>query len=155
MEDNNRGLEQDLQLVRRLRRCGHLLHHIYNFSNGSQMRMLLRLRGGPMTQKELTDRLRIQPGSISEMLTKVEHAGWVEKRRSQRDRRNFELNLTDAGRVQADRFEKEQAEQANWLLEPLDEAQKQQLLALLDALIAHWEPQELPADTHKDPQNKE
>ena len=155
MEDNKRELEQDLQLVRRLRRCGHLLHHKYNFSNGSQMRMLLRLRGGPMTQKELTDRLRIQPGSISEMLAKVEHAGWVEKRRSQRDRRNFELNLTDAGRVQADRFEKEQAEQANWLLEPLDEAQKQQLLALLDALIAHWEPQELPADTHKDPQNKE
>ena len=32
--------EQDLQLVRRLRRCGHLLHHIYNFSNGSQMRIL-------------------------------------------------------------------------------------------------------------------
>ena len=42
----------------------------------------------------------------------------------------------------------------NWLLEPLDEAQKQQLLALLDALIAHWEPQEPAADTHKDPQNE-
>ena len=155
MEDNKRELEQDLQLVRRLRRCGHLLHHKYNLSNGSQMRMLLRLRGGPMTQKELTERLRIQPGSLSEMLTKVERAGLVEKRRSERDRRNFELNLTEEGRAQADRFEKEQAEQANWLLEPLDEAQKQQLLALLDALIAHWEPQELPADTHKDPQNKE
>ena len=108
-----------------------------------------------MTQKELTERLRIQPGSLSEMLTKVERAGLVEKRRSERDRRNFELNLTEEGRAQADRFEKEQAEQVNWLLEPLDEAQKQQLLALLDALIAHWEPQELPADTHKDPQNKE
>ena len=31
---------------------------------------------------------------------------------------------------------------------------KQQLLALLDALIAHWEPQEPAADTHKDPQNE-
>ena len=123
MEDNKRELEQDLQLVRRLRRCGHLLHHKYNFSNGSQMRMLLRLRGGPMTQKELTERLRIQPGSLSEMLTKVERAGLVEKRRSERDRRNFELNLTEEGRAQADRFEKEQAEQVNWLLEPLDEAQ--------------------------------
>ena len=154
MEDNKRELEQDLKLVRRLRRCGHLLHHKYNFSNGSQMRMLLRLRGGPMTQKELTERLRIQPGSLSEMLTKVERAGLVEKRRSERDRRNFELNLTEEGRAQADRFEKEQAEQANWLLEPLDEAQKRQLMALLDALIAHWEPQEPAADTHKDPQNE-
>ena len=27
-------------------------------------------------------------------------------------------------------------------------------VALLDALIAHWEPQEPAADTHKDPQNE-
>ena len=133
--------EQDLQLVRRLRRCGHLLHHIYNFSNGSQMRLLLRLRDEPMTQKELTDQLRIQPGSLSEMLAKVERAGLVEKRRSERDRRNFELRLTDEGRAQADVFEKEQMEQATWLLEPLTDDQKVQLKSLLETLIAHWEPE--------------
>ena len=133
--------EQDLQLVRRLRRCGHLLHHIYNFSNGSQMRILLRLRDEPMTQKELTDQLRIQPGSLSEMLAKVERAGLVEKRRSERDRRNFELRLTDEGRAQADVFEKEQMEQATWLLEPLTDDQKTQLKSLLETLIAHWEPE--------------
>ena len=139
--------EQDLQLVRRLRRCGHLLHHIYNFSNGSQMRLLLRLRDEPMTQKELTDQLRIQPGSLSEMLAKVERAGLVEKRRSERDRRNFELRLTDEGRAQADVFEKEQMEQATWLLEPLTDDQKTQLKSLLDTLIAHWEPEKHTVQT--------
>ena len=145
--------EQDLQLVRRLRRCGHLLHHIYNFSNGSQMRLLLRLRDEPMTQKELTDQLRIQPGSLSEMLAKVERAGLVEKRRSERDRRNFELRLTDEGRAQADVFEKEQMEQATWLLEPLTDDQKVQLKSLLETLIAHWDPEshtEQTPHTHKE-----
>lgn len=155
MEDNKRELEQDLQLVRRLRRCGHLLHHKYNFSNGSQMRMLLRLRGGPMTQKELTERLRIQPGSLSEMLTKVERAGLVEKRRSERDRRNFELNLTQEGRAQADVFEKEQMEQATWLLEPLTDDQKAQLKSLLETLIAHWEPENHPDRTEHTQKEKE
>ena len=147
--------EQDLQLVRRLRRCGHLLHHIYNFSNGSQMRILLRLRDEPMTQKELTDQLRIQPGSLSEMLTKVERAGLVEKRRSERDRRNFELRLTDAGRAQADVFEKEQMEQATWLLEPLTDDQKAQLKSLLETLIAHWEPENHPERTEHTQKEKE
>ena len=147
--------EQDLQLVRRLRRCGHLLHHIYNFLNGSQMRLLLRLRDEPMTQKELTDQLRIQPGSLSEMLAKVERAGLVEKRRSERDRRNFELRLTDEGRAQADRFEKEQMEQATWLLEPLTDDQKVQLKSLLETLIAHWEPESHTEQTEQTKKEKE
>ncbi|MGN1249882.1 MAG: MarR family winged helix-turn-helix transcriptional regulator [Candidatus Spyradocola sp.] len=148
MEPSER--DQDLTLVRRLRRCGHLLHHKYNFTNGSQMRLLLRLRDEPMTQKELTEKLRIQPGSLSEMLTKVERAGLVEKRRCERDRRNFELRLTDEGRAQADVFEKEQMEQATWLLEPLTDDQKAQLKSLLETLIAHWEPENRTEQTDKE-----
>lgn len=128
----------DLKLVHRLRRCGHLLYHKFNL-NGSQMRILLVLRDEPMTQKQLTERLRIQPGSLSEILTKVERAGLVEKQRSATDRRNYELRLTDEGRRQADWFETAQTEQADLLMAPLDEAQKAQLAALLDTLIAHWE----------------
>ena len=129
---------KDLEYVRRLRRCGHLLYHKFNL-NGSQMRILLVLRDAPMTQKQLTERLRIQPGSLSEILAKVERAGWVEKCRSTTDRRNFELMLTQAGREEADRFEKHQSEQADLLMQPLNAEQKQQLAALLDPLIAHWE----------------
>lgn len=149
MEKDKRELEQDLQLVRRMRRCGHLLYHKYNLSNGSQMRLLLRLRGNPMSQKELTEQLGVQPGSMSEMLAKVERAGLVEKRRSEGDRRIYQLRLTDEGLAQADRFEKEQAQQAVWLLEPLDDAQKLQLFSLLETLIAHWEPEGPPKDAVK------
>ena len=129
---------KDLKLVHRLRHCGHLLYHKFNL-NGSQMRILLVLRDEPMTQKQLTDRLRIQPGSLSEILTKVERAGLVEKHRSSTDRRNYELILTDEGRRQADWFENAQTEQADLLMQPLTDDQKDQLAALLDILNAHWE----------------
>lgn len=136
--------ETDLALVHALRRCGHLLYHKFNL-NGSQMRILLVLRDEPMTQKELTDRLRIQPGSLSEILTKVERAGLIEKHRSSTDRRNFELALTEEGRRQADWFEKAQVEQADLLAAPLDDDQKAQLRSLLQTLITHWESIDTPA----------
>ena len=109
------------------------------------MRILLVLRDEPMTQKELTDRLRIQPGSLSEILTKVERAGLIEKHRSSTDRRNFELALTEEGRRQADWFEKAQVEQADLLAAPLDDDQKAQLRSLLQTLITHWESIDTPA----------
>ena len=136
--------ETDLALVHALRRCGHLLYHKFNL-NGSQMRILLVLRDEPMTQKELTDRLRIQPGSLSEILTKVERAGLIAKHRSSTDRRNFELALTEEGRRQAEWFEKAQVEQADLLAAPLDDDQKAQLRSLLQTLITHWESIDTPA----------
>ena len=130
--------ETDLNLLHKLRRCGHLLYHKFNL-NGSQMRILLVLRDEPMTQRELTERLRIQPGSLSEILTKVERAGLIEKHRSSADRRNYELALTEEGRRQADWFENAQKEQAELLMQPLDDKQKEQLASLLDVLSKHWE----------------
>ena len=130
--------DRDLKLIHSLRRCGHLLWHKFNL-NGSQMRILLVLRDEPMTQKELTDRLRIQPGSLSEILTKVERAGLIEKHRSTADRRNYELALTEEGRRQANWFENAQKEQAQLLAAPLDDVQKAQLQSLLTTLITHWE----------------
>ncbi len=128
----------DQEVMRRMRRCGHLMYHHYNL-NGSQMRILLLLRDEPMTQKALTEKRGIQPGSISEILTKVERAGLIEKRRSQEDRRNFVLSLTDAGRAVAEQYEQEQHQQTEWMLSPLSPEQKQQLKSLLDTLITHWE----------------
>ena len=138
MDEREYTPEQDLDLMRKMRRCGHLLYHHHNL-NGSQMRILLALRGEPMTQKALTEKMRIQPGSLSEILTKVERAGLVEKRRSARDRRNFELNLTEEGHRQADEFEHTQLRQAQQLLSPLSAEQKDQLGELLSLLIPAWE----------------
>lgn len=129
---------QDVELMRQMRRCNHLLYHKFSL-NFSQNRILLVLnREGPMTQKALMCKMQIQPGSLSEVLSKVECAGLVERRRCEDDRRNFEIRLTADGAAQAEAFEKERQDMAQLLFETLDEQEKQALYGILTKLHDHW-----------------
>ena len=129
----------DVELVRQIRRCSHLLYHKFSL-NFSQNRILSLLnREGPMTQKALMGRMQIQPGSLSEVLAKVEGAGLVERRRCEDDRRNFEIRLTEEGVQQAEAFERDRQDLAELLLETLDDSEKQQLMHLTTKLHDHWE----------------
>ena len=124
-------------LMRKLRRCGHLLYHRFSL-NFSQNRILLLCQAGPVTQKALACEMQLQPGSLSELLSKMEQAGLIERRRSEGDKRNCEIRITPAGQAQADAFCKERQELAKRLLEPLDDADQQQLDRILTLLIDHW-----------------
>lgn len=136
MQDNMQ--DKDILLMRKMRRCGHILYHKYSL-NFSQNRILLLLsRNGPMTQRALQDEIGIQPGSLSEILSKIEQAGLVEKKRCERDRRIWEIHLTDAGRDTAAQFEIDRRNTAHFLFKSLDEKQKEDLSCLLDALLEHW-----------------
>ena len=129
---------QDVELMRQMRRCNHLLYHKFSL-NFSQNRILLVLhREGPMTQKALMCKMQIQPGSLSEVLSKVESAGYVERRRCEDDRRNCEIRLTPDGVKQAEAFEKDRQDMAQLLFETLDEQEKQTLFAILTKLHDHW-----------------
>lgn len=65
---------------------------------GSQKRILIILKeAGPLTQKELTERLGVQPGSASEILSKLENAGLIIRTQNEIDRRTTDIQLTDAG----------------------------------------------------------
>ena len=129
----------DVELMRQMRRCGHLLYHKFSL-NFSHNRILLTLsREGPMTQKTLMNKLQIQPGSLSEALAKAESAGTVERRRCEDDRRNFEIRLTQEGEKQAEAFENDRQELARLLFETLDENEKETLAAILDKLRGHWD----------------
>ena len=130
---------KDVDLMRQIRRCSHLLYHKFSL-NYSQNRILLTLqREGAMTQKALMCRLQIQPGSLSEVLAKVEGAGLVERRRCEDDRRNFEIRLTDEGVKHAEAFEQDREDMAALLFETLGDEEKQLLSATLLKLHAHWE----------------
>ncbi|MBQ7866543.1 MAG: MarR family transcriptional regulator [Clostridia bacterium] len=124
-------------LMRKLRRCGHLLYHRFSL-NFSQNRILLLCQAGPVTQKTLACEMQLQPGSLSELLSKMEQAGLIERRRSEGDKRNCEILITPAGQAQAAAFCKERQELAKRLLEPLDAADQQQLERILDLLLNHW-----------------
>ncbi len=129
----------DVELMRKMRRCNHLLYHKFSL-NFSQNRILSVLnREGPMTQKALMCRMQIQPGSLSEVIAKVEGAGLVERRRCEDDRRNFEIRLTEEGVKQAEAFDRERQDMAQLLFATLTDGEKQQLMNLMTKLHEHWD----------------
>lgn len=125
--------EKLAMLLSRLGRAGH------GASDGksSQNRILHILsKSERMTQRELTAQLGIQPGSASEIIKKLETAGLITRQSNSEDRRTVDIALTDAGRVQA---EASSAQHSNYtLFDVLSEAEKQQLLALLEKLSQDW-----------------
>lgn len=137
-------MEQDIELLRKMRRCGHLLYHRYSF-NQSQNRILLLLhRKGPMTQKDLLEQMHIQPGSLSEVVSKVENCGLIERKRAERDRRVWELQLTEKGRNQAITFEQQRETMAEKLFSVLTPEQKEEFGEILSTLLQNWD---TPCDT--------
>jgi DNA-binding MarR family transcriptional regulator len=57
---------------------------------------------GPTSQKEISDRLRFDPSDLVGFVDWLEKAGLVERRRDERDRRRYALELTAAGRRSLD-----------------------------------------------------
>ena len=59
--------------------------------------MELAREDGPLVQKELAARIRLEKSTVSRLVGLLEGRGWVERRRSPTDGRAFEVSLTTAG----------------------------------------------------------
>ena len=88
-----------------------------------------------MTQRQLTEKLGIQPGSVSEVIGKLERTGYVTRSENAEDRRTADIHLTQAGRERAEVKEQEKPE----LFSALSEEEKSQLLTLLERLRGDWQ----------------
>ncbi len=88
-----------------------------------------------LSQRQLQQMLGIQPGSLSELLSKLEGKGLIRREKAE-DRRGNLLRITDAGR------EASAAQSADDggddPFSPLTDAQQDQLAALLRALLTRW-----------------
>lgn len=56
---------------------------------------------GEITQRELTERIGVQPGSASEVIAKLESAELIVRTQNPVDRRTTDIRLTDKGRTLA------------------------------------------------------
>lgn len=127
------------KLVINLRDLGHGLRALSE-GRGSQKRILIMLlEAGPITQRELTQRLGIQPGSASEVIAKLENAGLVTRTESEADRRTVDITLTEEGRKQAEAAKAQRAGRHGEMFAALAEEEKVRLLALLEKLNSDWE----------------
>ncbi|MFE4833897.1 MarR family winged helix-turn-helix transcriptional regulator [Arthrobacter sp. NPDC056691] len=112
------------------------------------LRLLGRAPG--LSQRSLADRLGAVPSRVVSLIDSLQERGLVERVRSNTDRRNYELHLTDAGqRVLRDLrgiAEQHEAE----LLAPLSGEQVAQLELLLAQLAdGHGLDRDLHRDVHR------
>lgn len=141
MEDRYGALDDNNKLIWNFRDIWHTMHHMYE-GRGSQRRVLMILRDAPtITQRELTERLGIQPGSASELIGKLEAAGFLRRAPSEEDRRTSDILLTEAGQAAAEEAYAQREARHRQMFSCLSEAEKETLLGLLEKLNGAWEQQ--------------
>lgn len=105
----------------------------HGHGHGKILRTLAHSDG--MTQKELAERLDIRPQSLTDALVRLEQDGSITRTRSERDKREQLVRITEAGRVRSQKLLQLHEKAAQMALSGLDEAQKQKLSELLRLMI--------------------
>ena len=139
MNGQYESLDRNNKLIWNFRDIGHTMRQISE-GRGSQKRILILLREtSGMTQKELTARLGVQPGSASEVLNKLEQAGLILRTPSKTDHRTTDIRLTPDGEALAKEAAARRAERHEQMFAVLSEEEKDALIALLERVNAHWD----------------
>lgn len=96
--------------------------------------LLLAGGSGEIAQKHLAQRLSVSPQSMSEALSKLENDGYITRSKSQLDKRETIVTLTEAGKAHSDELAQRMRSHAHRFLEPLSSEEKQTLYSLLKKL---------------------
>lgn len=128
----------DDRLIISFRDLHHIMRSLYE-GKASQKRILIILKKSEaITQRDLTERLGIQPGSASEILAKLEGSRWIVRRQNESDRRTTDISLTDSGRKIAEEALKQRRKRHEEMFSCLSGEEKQELLSLLDKICCDW-----------------
>lgn len=104
--------------------------------SGSRGRILaVLLEHEKVSQRALQELLDVKPGSLSELLAKLEKKGLIRRKKNDADKRNRDITLTESGRAVA-QLRAAQSPQA--LFSVLTDEEKAHLSGLLDKLLAAW-----------------
>lgn len=120
--------------------CGHYLHfHRGGRSGRAPILCLLEKNGGTLSQQELGLFFELKPGSLSEILSKMEAAGLISRARDHQDRRQLKVTLTEAGAAAA-RMETEIRQRfRSSAFSNLTPEEQETLADLLDRVRNRWE----------------
>ena len=127
------------KLIMNFRDISHTMRSLYE-GRGSQKRILIILHEvGKITQRALTERLGIQPGSASEVIAKLESAELITRTPSESDRRTADIQLSDKGRELASQAVNQRRRRHEEMFSCLSEDEKTELLTLLEKINTDWE----------------
>lgn len=136
----------DERIIKDLMYCSGFLRN-HTEGKGSQRRVLFFLHEhGPLTQRQILEEMGVRASSLSELLSKLEAKGYVKKEKSETDKRNYNVSITDEGiRALEEMHIKHQAAMSD-LLSGFEPEERKQLAALLSKLHTLWS--ERDDDTH-------
>ncbi|HIR91119.1 MAG TPA: MarR family transcriptional regulator [Candidatus Limicola stercorigallinarum] len=128
------------RLLEGLGYCGHYMHfHGGGRSGKAPIICLIAKRGGQITQQELGSFFELKPGSLSEVLAKIETAGFIERTRNPEDRRQLTIRLTDKGRAEAARDQEARRHFRAQAFDCLSIEERKTLLDMLERIRTRWE----------------
>ena len=114
---------------------GHMGMHGHGFGRERALRVIAGFEGG-VRQKTLTEELRINPSSVSELITKLQNDGYVKRTVDPEDKRATLITLTELGEARAAELQDEKSEMLGKAFANLTDDEKEQLIALLEKLTA-------------------
>ncbi len=138
MQKMHENMDTDQKIYHQLRRMGFATQHMTEERGGQKRILTMLLRRGPMTQRELTEILGVQSGSASEILSKIEAAGLIERSTNEKDQRTMDVRLTQAGTDAAAAAQEESEARIREMFSALTEEEKEQLSALLSKVDEDW-----------------
>ena len=92
-----------------------------------------------MTQKELAERMNIRPQSLTDALLRLENVGFITRTRSEKDRREQVVNITESGRERSEMFRRISSEVTQKLFSGLTDEEKETLASLLKKIASDSE----------------
>ena len=101
----------------------------------------------PVSQREVSEALLLDPSDLVTLVDILEAAGLVERRRDPADRRRYALEVTPRGQLAVVRLREISRETNEELLAPLDEHERAQLAELIGRVVRHHTGQPDPAAT--------
>ncbi len=114
-------------------------HHLFRHAGQSRTQdkvLKLLAQRGELTQKELRQVLDTRPGSISELISKLEAKGLVISEKDPQDRRQSVLKLTGRGMERGTALS--QTEGEGQMFDALTEEEQGTLKSLLEKLVNSW-----------------
>ena len=130
----------ELRILRKLGYFGYYLHQHWGGRNGKQHILVeLLAHDGCMTQRELQEASCITSASLSEVVTKLETEWLILRERSETDRRQLILTLTDEGTRRARAFIESRREFERLAFDCLTPDERERLLETLDRVAERWE----------------
>ena len=97
---------------------------------------------GGVKQKDLRKELEVSPAAVSELVSKLEKDGYVERKVDANDKRATVISLTELGAARAAELADEKNERFEKTFKALTAKEREQLLKLLEKLTAEEDEEE-------------